>query len=200
MFTIRRKVLKKTYLAILMLLTLGVLLLITQVDRGNAQTSDAAIQSAMSAAPVSIAKEATIMGWPAKAGDAPTVLRKGTNEWTCFPDNPSSPGNDPACYDKTWMQWIKAKTAKTEPNITVPGFAYMFGGGSTSSNTDPFAVLPLTSDKWQTDPPHIMVIIPGKWDLKAFTSMMGMGGPYVMWAGTPYEHLMVPVKDMDAAK
>jgi hypothetical protein len=156
----------------------------------------AQITSAMSAAPLSIAKDATMMGWPAKAGDAPTVLNKGTNEWTCFPDNPSSPGNDPACYDKTWMAWIKAKGAKTDPKITVPGFAYMLGGGSTASNTDPFATLPLTSDQWQTDPPHVMIILPEKWDPTDFQTTMASGGPYVMWAGTPYEHLMMPVTDM----
>jgi hypothetical protein len=27
------------------------------------------------------------------------MLRKGTGEWTCVPDYPSTPGNDPMCLD-----------------------------------------------------------------------------------------------------
>jgi len=53
------------------------------------------IQNAMSAAPPAISRHATILDWPAKEGDQPMVLRKGTNEWTCFPDDPGTPGNDP---------------------------------------------------------------------------------------------------------
>ncbi len=190
--------LKRIIILVPVLLTLVALLVFTQVNRGLAQTSDDAIKNAMSAAPMSIAMDATIMGWPTKAGGDLSVLRKGTNDWTCFPDDPTSPGNDPACYDKTWMAWIPALVSKTEPKTAVPGFAYMLQGGSTASNTDPFASLPLTDTKWQTDAPHIMVIIPGKWDTKAFATKMSTGGPYVMWAGTPYEHLMVPVTDVDA--
>jgi hypothetical protein len=39
-----------------------------------------------------------------------------------------------------------------------------------------------------------MVLIPGKWDPAVFTKDHHSGGPYVMFGGTPYEHLMVPVE------
>src|SRR5262249_56382457 len=78
------------------------------------------IQNAMSAALRAISKDATIMDWPAKEGEAPTVLRKGTNAWTCLPDDPSTPGNDPMCLDKMWMEWAQAWMTKKAPNITAP--------------------------------------------------------------------------------
>ncbi|NIX25335.1 MAG: hypothetical protein GWN07_38280, partial [Actinobacteria bacterium] len=47
-----------------------------------AQDKDKKIHSAMSAAPASIAEDATIMDWDM------TVLREGSNGWTCLPDRP----------------------------------------------------------------------------------------------------------------
>jgi len=152
------------------------------------------IQNALSAAPPSISKNATILDWPAKEGDQPPVLRKGTNEWTCFPDDPTTPGNDPMCLDKTWMEWAQAWMAKKDFKATSPGIGYMLQGGSTASNSDPFATKPAPGEKWVKEPPHMMVIIPGKLDAKAHSSDPHSGGPWIMWGGTPYEHLMVPVK------
>jgi hypothetical protein len=51
------------------------------------------IKSAESAAPAAIAKEATIIAVTAE-GKIRTV-RKGTNNFTCMADNPSTPGPDP---------------------------------------------------------------------------------------------------------
>ncbi len=152
------------------------------------------IQNAMSAGPAAIAKNATIMDWPAKEGDEPPVLRKGTNEWTCFPDDPGSPGNDPMCFDKTWMVWADAWMHKKDLKITTAGIAYMLQGGSDASNTDPFATKPAPGEKWINAKPHLMVLVPGKLDPKLYSSDPNSGGPWIMWGGTPYEHLMVPVK------
>lgn len=60
------------------------------------------VASAMSAAPASIANGATVSDWDG------TVLRKGTNAWTCMPDNPESSGNDPMCLDAPWLNWAHA--------------------------------------------------------------------------------------------
>src|SRR5438045_2983367 len=50
-------------------------------------TDDWKIQNAMSAAPDKISKEATVLDRPAKEGDSFRELRKGTNTWTCIPDD-----------------------------------------------------------------------------------------------------------------
>jgi len=48
-----------------------------------------------------------------------------------------------------------------------------------------------------TTPPHIMVLMPEGSDLTAFSTDHLAGGPWVMWAGTPYEHIMMPVTEVD---
>ena len=66
----------------------------------------ALIASAMSAAPKSIGKNATIITMDA-AGKMRT-LREGTNGFTCMPDEPSTPGPDPMCMDKNAWEWVGA--------------------------------------------------------------------------------------------
>jgi hypothetical protein len=38
-----------------------------------------------------------------------------------------------------------------------------------------------------------MLVLPGKLDPTLFTTDHTSGEPYIMWAGTPYEHIMMPV-------
>ena len=153
------------------------------------------IESAMSAAPMAIAKDATIVDYPAKAGQPLIELREGTNGWTCFPDWQATPGNDPQCLDEVWMKWNDALMGGTEPKISSPGIAYMLRGGSDASNTDPFAMKPPKGEEWRSTGPHIMVVVPSKLDRSVFSTDHHAGEPWIMWAGTPYEHLMVPVEE-----
>ena len=149
---------------------------------------EATIESAMSAAPASIAENATIMDV-----DGETVLREGSNGWTCFPDQNASPASDPMCLDETWMGWLEALVAGDEPDTQVVGLAYMLAGGSDASNIDPFATGPEEGNEWITTPAHVMIIMPGDIDQSVFTTDPLSGEPWIMWAGTPYEHVMVPV-------
>jgi hypothetical protein len=151
---------------------------------------EATIESAMSAAPASIAENATIMDV-----DGTTVLREGSNGWTCFPDANATPASDPMCLDETWMGWLEALVAGEEPDTQVVGLAYMLAGGSDASNTDPFATGPEAENEWITTPAHVMVIMPGDIDQSVFTTDPHSGEPWIMWAGTPYEHVMMPVDD-----
>ena len=160
----------------------------------SARTKEAKIQNATSAAPRSIAKTATVMDWPAKPGDQPTVLRKGTNDWTCFTDDPTTPAHDPMCLDKMSMAWADAWMTKKEPKLAGPGIGYMLHGGGSASNADPFATKPPAGEKWMKEPPHIMVFPAGKLDPAVYGTDPHSGKPWIMWAGTPYEHLMIPVK------
>lgn len=150
----------------------------------------AKIENAMSAAPYAIAKDATVMDVNAE-GEV-VVLREGTNEWTCWPDNPTNPGNDPACLDPVFMQWNDAIAAGAEPELTSVGLAYMLQGGTDASNTEPL-LEPAEGEDWVYTPPHVMIVFPKDFDLSLFPTDHEYGGPYVMWAGTPYEHIMMPV-------
>lgn len=151
------------------------------------------VKSAMSAAPAAIAKGATVMAMDEK-GNMRTV-RKGTNDWTCMPDNPGTPTNDPMCVDPNGLDWMMAFMSHKPPPDKV-GFGYMLMGASDASNTDPYAATPAKGDKWLMTGPHIMIFGPPVKGMAGY----GTGAnpdtrmPYIMWGGTPYEHLMIPVK------
>ena len=166
-------------------------------------TDQKKIQSAMSAAPPQIAKAATIMDHPAKDGDKPRQLRAGTNGWVCFPSTPPSggaSGDDPMCLDREWQKWADAWAAKKPPAITSTGIAYMLQGDRGASNTDPYATAPTATNQWVTTPAHIMVLLPDPKMLEAYPTDPKAGGPFVMWKGTPYAHVMVPVGERPAQR
>ena len=149
------------------------------------------ISTAESAAPASISKAAAVITMDA-AGKM-TELRKGTNGWTCMPDNPETPGPDPMCMDgnaATWaMAWVGHKTPPTDQ----PGVMYMLKGGTDASNTDPYATKPTEGADWISTGPHLMVV-GSTAVLKGYPSgpSPDTKAPYVMWGGTPYAHLMIP--------
>lgn len=157
------------------------------------QITDAKIQNAMSAAPLAIAKDATILDWPTAEGGDMVVLREGSNAWICIVDWPASPGNDPQCNDAVWTAWTDAYAKGEAPEISAPGLSYMLQGGSDPSNTDPMAMPPASAEDWVTTPAHLMLLVPGGFDAAQFTTDHHSGFPYIMWDGTPYEHLMIPV-------
>ena len=162
----------------------------------NATSSEASAEQdraalAMSAAPAEIGAEATLMDRDETGALIP--LRDGTNGWLCVTDeNPVAPGEYPACLDGAWQAWFAAYQAGEAPEIDGIGMSYMLQGGPAASNTDPMATAPPEGQDWLMDPPHLMVIVPDPAMLDAFPTEHGGGGPYVMWAGTPYAHLMVP--------
>jgi hypothetical protein len=146
----------------------------------------------MSAAPEEIASQAAIMDLDA-AGNM-VELRAGTNGWVCMPDLANTPGADPICADQAWQGWLDAYMRQATPQVTGVGIAYMLVGGSDASNTDPFATEPAPRQQWVDSGPHIMVLPANVATLDAFPTDYGAGGPWVMWKGTPYAHLMVPVE------
>jgi hypothetical protein len=155
------------------------------------KTDKEKIANAMSAAPRAVAQEATIVDMDEKG--QMKVLREGKGPFTCMPDNPMSPGNDPMCLDKAGMEWAKAWMGKTQPPPGV-GFGYMLMGGSDASNDDPHAMKPAAGKKWVDTGPHVMVLNPGPMADAYPKSAGDPKKPYVMWPGTPYQHLMIPVK------
>jgi len=152
------------------------------------------IASAMSAAPAKVAKDASVVTMDA-AGKMNT-LRKGSNGFTCMPDNPATPGPDPMCMDANAMQWVNAWVAHKDPPPGKVGFMYMLAGGTDASNTDPFAKEPTASNHWVKTGPHIMILGADAsfYDAYPKSPDPDTTQPYVMWAGTPYQHLMAPVK------
>jgi hypothetical protein len=149
------------------------------------------IASALAAAPAQIASGAAVM--EIDSAGAMKELKAGTNGWLCMPDMANTPGKDPMCADKAWQDWFGAYMAKTPPKVSGIGIAYMLQGGSDASNTDPFATGPAAGAEWVDSGPHMMVLPTNVSELEAYGTDPKAGGPYVMWKGTPYAHLMVPV-------
>ena len=63
-----------------------------------------------------------------------------------------------------------------------------------ASNTDPFAVKETPDNEWGMDPPHIMVVVPDPKVLQGMPTKRSTTQPWVMYAGTPYAHIMIPVE------
>lgn len=154
------------------------------------------IANAMSAAPSDVAEHATILDNALDTDGKFVVLREGDNGWYCLPDAYGTPGPDPWCFDQTWLDWTYAFIAQKDPNVTKPGVAYMLQGGSDASNTDPFATEPEPGNEWMNSPAHMMLLLPEDLAEAGFSPDFQAGGPWIMWAGTPYEHLMMPVANV----
>ena len=95
----------------------------TAEDAKSAPTDEELIASAMKAAPKKVAANATIVAPDPKGGMR--TLRKGSNGFTCMPDNPETPGPDPMCWDKNAGEWIDAYLNHKTPPAGKVGLMYM---------------------------------------------------------------------------
>lgn len=128
--------------------------------------NDAVIAAAMSAAPAAISADATIMLWDG------TVLREGSNGWTCIPGFAADDEN-PACLDAAWTHWVLSNAGgegtKAETNAT--GVSYMLA----------------------SDPPHMMIIVPEEDGYEGLNTEPGDGKAWIMWGDRPGRHIMIPM-------
>lgn len=166
---------------------------LAQATEHKPQTDAAKIANAMTAAPPAISRHAAIAEM--NEDGSMKTLRQGNNGWTCVPDDPATPGDDPMCLDPNAMEWLHALMAKAQPPDKV-GFVYMLKGGWDFSNTDPFATEPHNARATITGP-HVMVVGPAVRSVPGYDRTgegVNTATPYVMWKDTPYEHLMIPVR------
>ncbi|MGB7846190.1 MAG: hypothetical protein WBL63_11280 [Candidatus Acidiferrum sp.] len=151
------------------------------------ETTDAEYTAqALSAAPKAVAAGAAVVRMEKDA--SMRTLRKGTNGFTCL-----VMGTDKMCNDANSMEFIHAMM-KHEPPPDKVGISYMLAGDRGASNTDPSATGKTADNHWIVTGPHIMVFGPPSKTL-GYTEAKDPDPtrPYMMWAGTPYEHAMIPV-------
>ena len=100
--------------------------------------------------------------------------------------------------ESEWMRWAEAWQNKADFAAESLGISYMLAGDGNggSSNIDPFAEGPTDDNEWVSEGAHLMIIAPPPL-LETFPTDPDNGGPYVMWKGTPYAHLMVPIGSRD---
>ena len=149
------------------------------------------IQIAMDAAPSNVSADATIM---ASDGE---ILRKGTNGWTCMPGTPPNENANPMCVDKAWRKWLDAFVNKKPYNSENASFglSYMLVGDVPVDNDDP-ENMDRTKGNWVEEGPHLMILLPESL-MKDLPRDPYAGGPYVMFEGSDYVHVMVPLTSVE---
>jgi hypothetical protein len=165
-----------------------VVLLIAAVSKTQQkEMSDAEyMKLALSAAPEAVAKEAGVMR--VDANGKMRMLRDSKNDFTCM-----IAGADKMCNDRNSMEFINALLSHAAPPDKV-GISYMLAGDKGASNTDPYATAKTADNHWVVTGPHIMVFGPPSKALGySEATDPDPNKPYMMWAGTPYEHAMIPI-------
>lgn len=137
-------------------------------------------------APPTVVHNATIV----RAGPhgAMRTIQSGNNGFTCM-----MIFSAPMCADRNAMLWAQAlQTHTAPPNVT--GFVYMLAGDSGTNNMDPYATGMHAHDHWVVQGPHVMIVGPAAASMGyPMNADPDTTAPYVMWANTPYAHLMIPV-------
>ena len=189
---------KWLYPSLAALVLLGLLPLALQAQKSD----DAKIKEALAAGPPGVAEDATVMDWPAEEGGEFRVLREGSNGWTCLPDMPGDPNDnfEPMCNDAAWMEVVKAMMAGTEPQVENTGLSYMLNADYATSNVDPGATEPTADNEWVEGGAHLMMVVPDPAQLDHYPDDPSPDHPYVMWKGTPYVHVMIPMEKVVAKK
>jgi hypothetical protein len=152
-----------------------------------AQGNDEYIAKVSKAAPPQVVAEATIVRMD---GGKMDTLKKGTNEWTCMIAN-----EVPMCLDPNAMEWAHAWQTHGPPTSKT-GFIYMLAGDTGASNTDPWATKQTPDNHWIQTGSHVMIVGAAAATMEGYpkTPDADPTKPYVMWPGSPYQHLMIPVK------
>jgi len=140
-----------------------------------------------------------------------TVLREGTNGWTAMAANPrgmADPENGwkdpheamPMVGDGPAMQWAMAYMGGKTPEMDTDGWAWMLHGDMGEDNRkhlviDEQGVTKAKADgEWIESGAHLMLFPKDPASLEGQTTNFNTGAPYVMFKGTGYDHLMIPVE------
>ncbi len=123
-----------------------------------------------------------------------TVLREGSNGWTCLPGIGLIPGDKhPMCNDEVWMKWMKAAAEGKPFSTDVVGISYMLAGDALVNNNNPAATDPEDGGVWVQEGPHLMLLFPANDAIASLTRDPFAGGHYVMWDKTSMAHMMIPL-------
>ena len=154
------------------------------------------------AAPSFIAANCTVID-----SDGKTVLREGTNGWTAMAGNPrgmSDPDNGwkdpheamPMVMDAQAMKWAMAFMSGTKPELDHDGWMYMLHGDMGEDNTKQlvFKKKDAADGHWIESGAHLMLMPKDPASLKGQTTDFNSGGPYIMFEGTGYDHIMIPLE------
>jgi hypothetical protein len=146
------------------------------------------IKAAEAGAPDRISAQATIVRMEPKGQTA--MVRQGSNGFTCFlmPDEIHTP----VCTDQKGMSWFTAAAGDQPKPPTTGGVAFMAKGSQHYEDPDGRIVMhPGSGTKTVKEPPHWMLLTPLDTAATGIPAHPNAGGSYIMFAGTPYAHLMI---------
>jgi hypothetical protein len=96
------------------------------------------------------------------------------------------------CADPNGWRWFVAAMSDQPKPPASGGIAYMAKGGLHYEKPDGQIVMKPGSDtKSVKEPPHWMLLTPLDPSATGLPSKPNAGGTYIMFAGTPYAHLMI---------
>ena len=167
--------------------------IIAHGDEHERYSEEQIIEIAMSAGPENISGNATIISHDG------SLLREGSNGWVCMPGMPPNENVNPMCVDPAWQNWLEeymkavmGQSYDYDPNQATFGMSYMLVGDVPVDNNEPF-----NTDQnqvvWVAEGPHLMILLPQDL-LKDLPTDPYAGGPYVMWEGSEFVHVMVPLE------
>ncbi len=159
--------------------------------------SHAQVAAAASAGGPSFVSDAATIAWIDSAANL-HVMRQGTNGFTCVIAVPD-PFAGPICGDQNAAAWLLAmlRGAPQPPAMTSPGIAYMARGGSHYEDPQGNVVMEhdrsphAATSRRVTEGPHWMLIWPFDPATSGLPTRENASGVYIMFAGTPWAHLMV---------
>ena len=154
------------------------------------------IAAASRGGPEFISRNAAI-AWIDSAG-ALHPIREGTNGFTCVIVRPD-PFAGAICGDQNAAAWLLAMLhgAAAPPAMTGPGIAYMAEGGSHYEDAQGNVLMehelsPHAAGSHRVrEQPHWMLIWPFDPAKSGFPTKENGTGSYIMFAGTPWAHVMV---------
>ena len=136
-----------------------------------------------------------------------TLLREGTNGWTAMAANPRGmavPENGwkdaheamAMVGDAQAMKWAMAFMNGKTPEMDHDGWAWMLHGDMGEDNTKQlvFKKEDATEGHWIESGAHLMLMPKDPSSLKGQTTDFNSGAPYIMFEGTGYDHIMIPVE------
>jgi hypothetical protein len=154
----------------------------------NSEAEAEFIKSAEAGAPARISEKAAVARIEPKG--TVTMVRQGSNGFTCtlFPDETHAP----FCGDQSAFRWFVAAMSQQPKPPTTGGVAYMAKGGVHYETPDGQIVMaPSATTKAVKEPPHWMLLTPLDPAASGIPTRPNAGGSYIMYAGTPYAHLMI---------
>ena len=157
------------------------------------------------AAPSFIAANCTVVDMDSEGNQI--VLREGTNGWTAMAANPRGPADPENGWkdaheamamvgDAQSFKWVTAYMSKTKPEMDSDGWAWMLHGDMGEDNSKQMVMNKedAAEGQWIESGAHLMLMPKDPSTLVGQTTDFMSGAPYVMFQGTGYDHLMIPVE------